>query len=124
MPSVLLDVGPVVSIVLVAGLVVLLRTGIGGRSTAGWPSGFLIFVVFLLITGGKAYYPAAFYPALLAAGAGSESWTGSWAAVAAGAGDCSVDHLLGDHAVADAALGAGGLAAVQDRNRRESGPGQ
>jgi hypothetical protein len=30
----------------------------------------LIFVVFLLITGGKAYYPAAFYPALLAAGAG------------------------------------------------------
>jgi hypothetical protein len=30
----------------------------------------LIFVVFLLITGGKAYYSAAFYPALLAAGAG------------------------------------------------------
>ena len=27
-------------------------------------------MVFLLITGGKAYYPAAFYPALLAAGAG------------------------------------------------------
>jgi hypothetical protein len=70
LPSVLLDVGPVVSIVLVAGLVVLLRTR-GRRSADGWlAAGFLIFVVFLLITGGKAYYPAAFYPALLAAGAG------------------------------------------------------
>ena len=70
LPSVLLDVGPVVSIVLVAGLVVLLRTR-KRRSVDGWLAvGFLIFVVFLLITGGKAYYPAAFYPALLAAGAG------------------------------------------------------
>jgi hypothetical protein len=54
LPSVLLDVGPVVSIVLVAGLVVLLRTR-GRRSVDGWlAAGFLIFVVFLLITGGKA----------------------------------------------------------------------
>ena len=70
LPSVLLDVGPVVSIVLLVGLVVLLRGG-ERRSVDGWlAAGFLIFVVFLLITGGKAYYPAAFYPALLAAGAG------------------------------------------------------
>ena len=70
LPSVLLGVGPVVSIVLVAGLVVLLRTK-GRRSLDGWlAASFLIFVVFLLITGGKAYYPAPFYPALLAAGAG------------------------------------------------------
>ena len=70
LPSVLLDVGPVVSIVLIVGLVVLLRTR-ERRSVDGWlAAGFLIFVVFLLITGGKAYYPAAFYPALLAAGAG------------------------------------------------------
>jgi hypothetical protein len=54
LPSVLLDVGPVVSIILVAGLVVLLRTR-GRRSVDGWlAAGFLIFVVFLLITGGKA----------------------------------------------------------------------
>ena len=70
LPSVLLDVGPVVSIVLVAGLVILLRTR-ERRSVDGWlAASFLIFVVFLFITGGKAYYPAAFYPALLAAGAG------------------------------------------------------
>jgi Dolichyl-phosphate-mannose-protein mannosyltransferase len=70
LPTVLLDVGPVVSIVLVAGLVVLLRTR-ERRSVDGWlAASFLIFVVFLLITGGKAYYPAAFFPALLAAGAG------------------------------------------------------
>jgi hypothetical protein len=70
LPSVLLDVGPVVSIVLIVGLVALLRTR-ERRSVDGWlAAGFLIFLVFLLITGGKAYYPAAFYPALLAAGAG------------------------------------------------------
>ena len=70
LPSVLLAVGPVVFIVLIVGLIVLLRTR-ERRSVDGWlAAGFLIFVVFLLITGGKAYYPAAFYPALLAAGAG------------------------------------------------------
>jgi Dolichyl-phosphate-mannose-protein mannosyltransferase len=70
LPTVLLGVGPVVSIVLIVGLVVLLRSR-ERRSIDGWlAAGFLIFVVFLLITGGKAYYPAAFYPALLAAGAG------------------------------------------------------
>jgi O-antigen ligase len=70
LPSVLLAVGPVVCIVLIVGLIVLLRTR-ERRSVDGWlAAGFLIFLVFLLITGGKAYYPAAFYPALLAAGAG------------------------------------------------------
>jgi hypothetical protein len=68
-PSVLLDVGPVISIVLIVGLVVLLRSK--RRRVDGWlAAGFLIFVVFLLITGGKAYYPDAFLPAVLAAGAG------------------------------------------------------
>ncbi len=70
LPSVLLDVGPIVSIVLIVGLVVLLRTR-ERRTVDGWlAAGFLIFVVSLLISGGKAYYPAAFTPALLAAGAG------------------------------------------------------
>ncbi len=69
LPSVLLDVGPVLSIVLIVGLTVLLRSE--RRRTDGWlAAGFLIFVGFLLITGGKAYYPAAFVPAVLAAGAG------------------------------------------------------
>jgi Dolichyl-phosphate-mannose-protein mannosyltransferase len=68
-PSVLLAVGPVVSIVLIVGLIVLLRSD--RRGTDGWlAAGFLIFVGFLLITGGKAYYPAGLVPALLAAGAG------------------------------------------------------
>lgn len=69
LPSVLLDVGPVVSIVLVVALVVLLRAP--RRGVDGWlAAGFVIFVAFLLITGGKAYYPAGFTPAVLAAGAG------------------------------------------------------
>jgi hypothetical protein len=68
-PSVLLAVGPVVSIVLIVGLVVLLRSE--RRGIDGWlAAGFLIFVAFLLITGGKAYYPAGLVPAVLAAGAG------------------------------------------------------
>ncbi len=68
-PSVLLAVGPVISIVLIVGLVVLLRSD--RRGTDGWlAAGFLIFVAFLLITGGKAYYPAGLVPAVLAAGAG------------------------------------------------------
>jgi 4-amino-4-deoxy-L-arabinose transferase-like glycosyltransferase len=68
-PSVLLVVGPVLSIVLIVGLVVLLRSG--RRGTDGWlAAGFLIFLAFLLITGGKAYYPAGLVPAVLAAGAG------------------------------------------------------
>ncbi|MGI8456600.1 MAG: glycosyltransferase family 39 protein [Propionibacteriaceae bacterium] len=69
LPSVLLDVGPVLSIVLIVGLVVLLRSD--RRGSDGWlAAGFLIFVAFLLITGGKAYYPAGLVPAVLAAGAG------------------------------------------------------
>lgn len=69
LPSVLLDVGPVVSIVFIVGLVVLLRAD--HRRTDGWLAvGFLIFVGFLLLTAGKAYYPAGFVPAVLAAGAG------------------------------------------------------
>ena len=68
-PSVLLAVGPVVSIVLIVGLIVLLRSD--RRGTDGWlAAGFLIFIAFLLITGGKAYYPAGLVPAVLAAGAG------------------------------------------------------
>jgi hypothetical protein len=68
-PSVLLAVGPVLSVVLIVGLVVLLRSD--RRGTDGWlVAGFLIFLAFLLITGGKAYYPAGLVPAVLAAGAG------------------------------------------------------
>jgi hypothetical protein len=68
-PSVLLAVGPVLSIVLIVGLVVLLRSD--RRGTDGWlVAGFLIFLAFLLITGGKAYCPAGLVPAVLAAGAG------------------------------------------------------
>lgn len=68
-PSILLIVGPVVSIALIVGLIVLLRSV--RRGTDGWlAAGFLIFVTVLLITGGKSYYPAAFVPAVLAAGAG------------------------------------------------------
>ena len=69
-PITLLDIGPIVSIVFVVGLVVLLRRRTR-RDVDGWVAvGFLIFFGLLLIAGGKAYYPAAFLPAVLAAGAG------------------------------------------------------
>jgi dolichyl-phosphate-mannose-protein mannosyltransferase len=67
-PSILLAVGPALSIVLVVGLAVLLRSD--QRRTEGWlAAGFLIFVAFLVLTGGKAYYPAGLVPAVLGAGA-------------------------------------------------------
>ncbi len=68
-PSILLDIGPVISIVFVVGLVVLLRRD--RRHQDGWlAAGFGLFVVLLLVTGGKAYYSGGFDPAVLAAGAG------------------------------------------------------
>ena len=68
-PSVLLDIGPIISIVFVVGLVVLLRRE--RRRRDGWlAAAFLLFVLLLLVTGGKAYYSGSFDPAVLAAGAG------------------------------------------------------
>ncbi len=68
-PSILLDIGPVISVVFVVGLVVLL--GRDRRHRDGWlAAGFGIFVALLLLTGGKAYYSGGFDPAVLAAGAG------------------------------------------------------
>ena len=67
-PSQLLAIGPIISVVLVVGIVWLLRKP--RRPEFGWLAiGYLIFVVIMIITGGKAYYPAPFFPALLAAGA-------------------------------------------------------
>ena len=121
-PSVLLAVGPVVSIVLIVGLIVLLRSD--RRGTDGWlAAGFLIFIAFLLITGGKAYYPAGLVPAVSAAGAGPVlDWVFA-AAVAAGAGG-RVDPLLGgQHDTADAAGGSSRWTRVHDRDRAQSGSG-
>jgi hypothetical protein len=119
---VLLDVGPVVSIVLIVGLIVLIRSR-ERRRTDGWLAmGFLIFIVFVLITGGKAYYPAGLYPALLASGAGPVlEWIRirMWRRVLAVA-----LMIAGDHAVPDPSAWSGRIAAVQDRNGRESRPCQ
>ncbi|HEY9292928.1 MAG TPA: glycosyltransferase family 39 protein [Microlunatus sp.] len=66
-PSILLMTGPIISVVLVVGLVWLLRAG--RRREIGWiAAGYLILVIMLLVTSGKAYYPAGLLPALLAAG--------------------------------------------------------
>jgi hypothetical protein len=67
-PVTALEIGPILSIVLIIGVVHLFEAP--RRKQNGWIAlGFLIFLVVMLVTGGKAYYPAAFYPALLAAGA-------------------------------------------------------
>lgn len=68
-PVTVLEIGPIMCIVLVIGVVRLLRPP-WRRNRYGWLAvGFLVFLVVMLASGGKAYYPAAFYPALIAAGA-------------------------------------------------------
>lgn len=63
-PLQLLLIGPVICIVLIVGVVWMLR-----RPQVRWVAiGYLLFLVLVLVTGGKPYYPAAFFPALLAAG--------------------------------------------------------
>ena len=70
LPTMLLDIGPIVCVALIVGVVRALRAPLR-RDALGWlAAGFLIFGVLMLITGGKAYYPAGFYPALMALGAG------------------------------------------------------
>src|SRR5262249_30032173 len=67
-PSQLLIIGPIICTVLIVGVVWLLRRQ--QRHAFGWIAvGYLIFVAVMVITGGKSYYPAPFFPALLAGGA-------------------------------------------------------
>jgi hypothetical protein len=69
-PTTALEIGPIMCIVLIVGVVRLLRVP-WRTNKYGWlAAGFLIFLVVMLVSGGKAYYPAAFYPAFMAAGAG------------------------------------------------------
>lgn len=69
-PVTVLEIGPLICIVLIIGLVRLLRPPLRTNHFGWLAAGFLIFLVLMLISGGKAYYPAAFYRALMAAGAG------------------------------------------------------
>ncbi|MDQ2850419.1 MAG: glycosyltransferase family 39 protein [Actinomycetota bacterium] len=69
-PVTALEIGPMICIVLIIGVLRLLRMP-WRRNRYGWlAAGFLIFLALMLVSGGKAYYPAAFYPALMAAGSG------------------------------------------------------
>ena len=64
----LLMVGPIISVVMIVGVVALLRRPL--RQDHGWLAvGYLLFLILVLLFGGKPYYPAAFVPALIAAGA-------------------------------------------------------
>jgi hypothetical protein len=67
-PLHLLLVGPVISVVLVAGLVVLSRSR--ELTPYRWlPVAYVLFAVVVVVTGGKPYYLAGFFPVILAAGA-------------------------------------------------------
>lgn len=67
-PVTALEIGPIMCIVLIIGVARLLRVP-WRTNRYGWlAAGFLLFLVAMLASGGKAYYPAAFYPALMAAG--------------------------------------------------------
>ncbi|MFN2518728.1 MAG: glycosyltransferase family 39 protein [Jatrophihabitantaceae bacterium] len=69
-PVTVLEIGPIMCIVLIIGVVRLLRVP-WRTDRHGWlAAGFLLFLVVMVASGGKAYYPAAFYPAFMAAGAG------------------------------------------------------
>jgi hypothetical protein len=64
-PLSFLMVGPFLSIIFVVGLVHLWR-----RPDFRWLTiAYAVFLVFVVVSGGKAYYPAGFFPAVLAAGA-------------------------------------------------------
>lgn len=65
-----LEIGPIMCIVLIIGVVRSLRVPWRAYRYGWLAAGFLIFLVVMLVSGGKAYYPAAFYPAFMAAGAG------------------------------------------------------
>lgn len=123
LPIILLDVGPVVSAVLVVGLVRLLRRSL--RRTDGWLAlALLIFIAFTLVSGGKAYYPAAFYPAVLALGAGPVlDWARRkmWHRVV---GVALVALSLLITPALTLPLGRSGLHAVRRRVRAEPGSGQ
>ena len=69
-PVTMLEIGPIMCIVMIIGVVRLLRPPLRTKQYGWLAAGFLIFVALMLISGGKAYYPAAFYPALMAAGVG------------------------------------------------------
>jgi 4-amino-4-deoxy-L-arabinose transferase-like glycosyltransferase len=74
LPFQLLLVSPVLVPVWVAGLVRLLRAA-PARPFRFLAIGYLLLAGFYLVTGGKAYYLAGFYPALLAAGAvAADGW--------------------------------------------------
>ncbi|EAP97779.1 hypothetical protein JNB_12483 [Janibacter sp. HTCC2649] len=64
-PLSFLMIGPFLSIPFVIGLVHLWR-----RPSLRWLTiAYAVFLVFVVVSGGKAYYPAGFFPAVLAAGA-------------------------------------------------------
>ncbi|MEP7178921.1 MAG: glycosyltransferase family 39 protein [Pseudonocardiales bacterium] len=69
-PVTVLEIGPFMCVVLIIGVVRLLRLPWRTNRYAWLAAGFLIFLVVMVVSGGKAYYPASFYPALMAAGAG------------------------------------------------------
>jgi hypothetical protein len=69
-PTTMLEIGPIMCIVLIIGVARLLRPPYRTNHYGWLAAGFLIFLVLMLASGGKAYYPAAFYPTLMAAGAG------------------------------------------------------
>ena len=79
-PFQLVLIGPLLSPVWIAGLVVLLRSP-ELRAYRCFAIAYLVMIPLLIVTGGKAYYQAGFYPLLLAAGAGpTDRWMGRHAA--------------------------------------------
>ncbi|HZB49032.1 MAG TPA: glycosyltransferase family 39 protein [Mycobacteriales bacterium] len=109
LPFQLLLVSPVLVPVWVAGLVRLLRAP-AARPFRFLAVGFLLLAGLYLVTGGKAYYLAGVYPALLAAGAVA---TDGW--LAAGAGRLRSRLLVGAIALSAVVGAVIGLAVLPAR---------
>ncbi len=109
LPFQLLLVSPVLVPVWVAGLVRLLRNP-AARPFRFLAVGSLLLAAFYLVTGGKAYYLAGVYPALLAAGAlATDGW------LAAGAGRLRSRLLTAAIALSAAVAAVVGLAVLPAR---------
>ena len=123
-PLSLLLIGPVVAVVAVAGLVRVLRPA--ERHRLGWVAvGYLVLLGVLLVSGGKPYYLAGYFPTLFALGAGPVAdWAGRsrrrtvlcWVAVAVSAVPTSLFALP----LAPVGSAAFGVAAAVDPDGAET----
>lgn len=110
-PSQLLIIGPLLSVVLLTGVISLL-VSTRLRAVRWTALGYLVFLVVIIVTGGKAYYSSGFFPVIFAAGVPVlRRWIGSSRIRCTGAAVVLVAHAAGTALISLplAPLGSGGF---------------